>query len=99
MLPALSVQVPDTDPAEVSGPSYAGEPQASMPDVVSAPLKATSTGRLYQPASFGDRSGTAPVAPGAVSSYFSPKSREALRLPARSVHVPDSDAVELSGPS
>ena len=46
----------------------------------------------------GGRSACAPVTNGAVSSYFSPKPSGVLVLPARSLQVPETEAVALSGP-
>jgi hypothetical protein len=54
--------------------------------------------RLNQPPAFGGRSGVAPVITGAVWSYFNPYPNGLLWLPARSRHVPVTDAAALSGP-
>jgi hypothetical protein len=53
---------------------------------------------LNQPPAFGGRSGVAPVITGAVWSYFNPYPNGLLWLPARSRHVPVTDAAALSGP-
>ena len=62
------------------------------------PARSKRTGRLNQPAAFGERSGVAPATAGAVSSYLSPYGKGLLTLPALSVHVPASEAAALSGP-
>ena len=64
--------------------------------VASVPPKVSVTGRLYQPASLGCRSGVRCLSPGAVASYLSGKARSAA-LPAWSVQRPTIDAVALSG--
>jgi hypothetical protein len=64
--------------------------------VASVPAKATVTGALYQPFTFGWRSGVA-VETGAVASYFSVREAE-LEFPALSRHAPLSVCDCMSGP-
>ena len=72
--------------------------QVSGPDR-SPPACANETvsGRLYQPLASATRL-TVAVAPGAVPSYLKVSDAAALRLPARSVHVPEREAAASSGP-
>ncbi len=65
--------------------------------MASVPLKPTDSGWLYQPFESGPRAGVA-VTVGAVSSYWKPNVPGLLVFPARSRHVPLTDAVWSSGP-
>ena len=71
--------------------------QVTGPEVASLPLQLIVTGFRYQPLASGERVGAAELAEGAVESYLSPNEVEA-ELPAWSVQVALSEAVELSGP-
>ena len=96
--PAASVQVPVNEAAAESGPAYVRGGHDAIPDAPSVPWTSNLTARLNQPAPFAERSGTAPVTNGSVSSYFSPYGNGALTFPALSRHVPAIDAAPLSGP-
>ena len=61
------------------------------------PAKATESAWLYQPFESGLRDGVA-VTTGPVSSYWKPKPELALVFPARSRHVPETEAFCESGP-
>ena len=61
------------------------------------PLKATETGRLYQPLTSAARAGSPRVAVGAVASYLSVNAW-LEEFPAWSRHEPVTDAVAESGP-
>lgn len=71
--------------------------QDARPETPSEPEPVTRTGALYQPFRSAPRSGEADTL-GAVPSYFRLAEPAALVLPALSVHVPDTDALALSGP-
>src|SRR5215208_257502 len=64
--PALSLHVPDSDAAALSGPLYVMALQLSMPDVWSVPANVTPTGLLYQPFTPAAREGVPAVASGGV---------------------------------
>ena len=81
-----------------SGPAYPIGGQSASPEVASLALMSKTTGRVNQPSWSGGRSGTAPEISGPLASYLSPYPNGALTLPARSVHVPCTDAAPLSGP-
>ena len=68
-----------------------------MPEVASVPAKLTESAWLYQPFESGLREGVA-VTTGLVSSYWKPKLKDALVFPARSRHVPGTEALAESGP-
>src|SRR5262245_9146974 len=67
-LPALSVHVPATDAAPLSGPPYVVDVQEAIPERLSAPEKPTPTAWLYQPFESGARAAALPVTDGAVAS-------------------------------
>ena len=83
----------------LSGPAYVALVQLSTPAVWSVPEKATSTARLYQPFESVARAGWPPLTTGFVASYLSANASAGLTFPARSVHVPGTEAVPLSGPA
>src|SRR4029450_5819971 len=95
--PALSVQIPLTEAAPVSGPEYVVCVHVSTPDIASVPLKPTETAWLYQPFASGLRPGPPPRG-GGVESYFSAHTAvpPLLRL---SRTEPVTEALPLSGPS
>ena len=61
------------------------------------PAKLTDSAWLYQPFESGPREGVA-VTTGAVSSYWKLNGVLALVFPARSRHVPETEALAESGP-
>ena len=61
------------------------------------PAKLTVSAWLYQPFESGARAGVA-VTTGPVPSYWKLKAPAALVFPARSLHVPETEAFALSGP-
>jgi hypothetical protein len=60
------------------------------------PWKSIESGAVYHPFAFAGRAGLA-VTLGGVASNLKPKVDGALVFPATSRHVPDTDAVALSG--
>ena len=70
--------------------------QLPRPETGSVPPNSNVTGRLYQPAPLGCRSGVTLVTAGAVASNLSGRPRSAV-LPARSVQCPTTEASALSG--
>jgi hypothetical protein len=68
-----------------------------MPETVSEPWNATSTGWLYQPFASAALPGAGET-PGAVASYWNESVLAAETLPALSVQVPVADAEPESGP-
>src|SRR5436190_23838135 len=96
-LPGLSMQVPLTDAAPVSGPEYVVCVHVSTPEVASVPEKPIATAWLYQSFASALRPALA-AAVGGVESYLTGK--EAVpTLPALSRHEPVTEALPLSGPS
>lgn len=68
VLPALSVQVPETVAEAESGPPYVGAEQNAMPEVASVPENWNVTPRLYQPPLSGPCVAAAPLTEGGVAS-------------------------------
>ena len=68
MFPALSVHVPESEAAALSGPPYVVDVHAAIPDVRSLPLNAIGTAWLYQPLTSAPRAAAPPVTTGAVLS-------------------------------
>ena len=97
--PARSVHVPERDAEAVSGPPYeTGALQVSGPETSPAACaNETVSARLNQPFASAARSADA-TAWGAVASYLNETAAAALRLPARSVQVPEREALASSGP-
>jgi hypothetical protein len=59
LLPARSVQPPETPAAPLSGPAYVSELHAATPEVASVPVQLIATGWLYQPFASGGRAALA----------------------------------------
>ena len=97
MLPALSVQLPETEAAPLSGPEYVPEVQLAIPDTLSLPEKLTATEWLYQPFASAPRAGDG-VTDGGVASYWNVVVSGAETLPATSVQVALTVADPESGP-
>jgi uncharacterized protein (DUF1501 family) len=97
LLPALSVQLPETDALLASGPAYAaGLVHDAIPDVASLADAEKVTACEYQPFESGGRDGVK-VTAGGVASYFNANEPAAL-FPAASTQLPATLAVALSGP-
>ena len=64
----MSLHMPETDAAPLSGPLYVVLVQLSMPEVWSEPSNAIATGRLYQPFRSASRPAWPAVTAGAVAS-------------------------------
>lgn len=84
ILPALSVQVPETDCAAPSVVNRIGDVQKSIPERASVPVKDTVTLVLFQPLAFG-RGEIVAVAVGGVLSIITVKVFGVSWLPALSV--------------
>src|SRR5215203_6434930 len=98
VFPARSRHEPETDAFGESGPEYVcGGTQESSPEVASVPAKLTARAWLYQPFESGLRAGVG-VTRGPVSSYWKLNGLGVLVFPARSRHVPLTEAVASSGP-
>ena len=98
MLPAASLQLPDTAAVAESGPlKVLAASQVTPPLIRSVPAKETVKGAVYQPAAFAARDSVA-VTDGAVASYLNGNELEPT-FPARSVQLPETDAVAESGPA
>jgi hypothetical protein len=97
--PALSLQLPETEALELSGPEYmAGKPQLalSIPETASDFVQLRPTGLEYQPLKSGLRPGLTEIV-GPVASYLmeSPTVAEFVAL---SVQVTESETDAESGP-
>jgi hypothetical protein len=93
-LPALSVQVAVPDPPPPIVPPL----HEAIPERLSLPPAPKSTGWLYQSPKSGPRE-TEALTDGGVASYLiGPKLVGALVFPALSLHVPENDALSVSGP-
>jgi hypothetical protein len=68
VLPALSVQEPETVTFPPSGPLYVPDVQDATPDPPSSPVKLNETGFVYHPFESGPRAGP-PVTPGGDPSF------------------------------
>ncbi len=91
VLPALSVQVPETTVDAVSVVRVVGAVHEAMPLSASVDgVNETVTLALFQPAAFGAGTCDAAGASGAVLSIFTVTSVAPLTLPAVSVHVPET---------
>ena len=96
-MPALSVQLPETDAEPLSGPEYVAEVQPASPDTLSLPEKLTATAWLYQSFASAARAGDGDTE-GGVASYSNVVAFGAETLPATSVQVAFTDAEPESGP-
>ncbi len=94
VLPALSLQLALTDPPPLNVP----ELHDAMPDKLSVPAALKSTGWLYQSPESGPRDSETPTAGFVASYWIGPKPFGALTFPALSVHVPENEALAVSGP-
>src|SRR5512143_2112780 len=92
-LPALSVQLALTEPPPPNVP----ELHEAIWERLSLPDAWKSTGWLYQPFASGPRERETDTAGGVASYLIGPKLTGALVLPALSVHVPENEALALSG--
>ena len=90
VLPALSVQVPETDCPAPSALSVTGVVHESIPDKLSVALAVTDTLVLFHPLAFGPGDATA-VVTGGVLSMPIPVTVAVAELPARSVQDPLAD--------
>jgi hypothetical protein len=59
LLPARSLQLPETAAAPLSGPEYVSEVHEATPEVASIPAQLIATGWLYQPFTSGGRAAPA----------------------------------------
>jgi hypothetical protein len=92
VFPALSVQLAAVPPGIVP------DVHDAIPERLSLPWAAKSTGWLYQLPESGPRE-TETLTEGGVASYLiGPKFAGALVFPALSVQVPLNDALAVSGP-
>jgi hypothetical protein len=71
--------------------------QVSTPERLSLPLYSTLSAFLNQPFAFGAGVGILSVTCGFVPSYLKPKLLAGLWFPARSVQVPETEALASSG--
>lgn len=97
VLPALSVQLPETEAEPLSGPEYVADVQPERPDTLSLPEKPTATAWLYHPFASAPRAGEA-VTDGGVASYSNEVLFGAETSPAPLVHVSLTEADPESGP-
>jgi hypothetical protein len=74
------------------------ELQDAIPDRLSLPLAVKSTGWLYQLPESGPRDSATATDGGVASYWIGPKLAGALTFPALSEHVPENEALALSGP-
>jgi hypothetical protein len=92
VLPALSVQLADESPGIVP------ELHEATPERLSLPEAEKLTGWLYQSPESGPRESETLTDGGVASYIIGPKLAGELVFPALSVHVPENDAVVVSGP-